>query len=239
MNPEDPSFPQTRWSLVRRVQQGSETEARDAMEIICKSYWYPIYAYLRHSGFAPADAEDLTQGFFFRLINEGALDYARKEMGKLRSYLLGVLKRHLSDQKRHNMALKRGGGQKIISFDAEAAENRYALEPLDRNSPDKMFDRAWAAAVLSDASSKLRTAFIEGDNEDAFVHLSEFLPLGDNATPYREIAARMNVDESVVRLQVHRMRQRYRKFIEEEVGQTVADPGEVKEELEHLMTMMG
>ncbi|MGK0190637.1 MAG: DNA-directed RNA polymerase specialized sigma24 family protein [Verrucomicrobiales bacterium] len=238
MNSEESSFPSTHWSLVKVAQQGSETEVRQAMETICQRYWYPIYAYLRHSGHAPPDAEDLTQGFFHRLISEKALLAASEGRGRLRSYLLGVLKHHLSDQKRHNEALKRGGGLKIVSFDETVAEQRYALEPRDLNSPDKLFDRAWAVSVLTDATAKLREAFLEGDNEEGFRHLSEFLPMGDNDTPYRDIANRMGVNEKAVRLQVHRMRQRYRRIIEDEVRQTVADPAEIQEELDHLMAMM-
>lgn len=220
------------------VRLGTEAEARQAMESICQSYWYPIYVYLRRSGHSPSDAEDLTQGFFHRLISEGALATAREEVGRLRSYLLGVLKRHLSDQQRLNRALKRGGAQIIISFEDAGAEARYKLEPRDWDSPDKLFDRAWAVSILTDASDRLRDAFMEGGNENAYNHLSEFLPLGANATSYRDIAVRMGVNERVVRLQVHRMRQRYRLLIQEEVAQTVVDPSEVEGELEHLMSLM-
>jgi RNA polymerase sigma factor (sigma-70 family) len=237
--PRDPSFPSTHWSLVQRVKDGDDKDSGLAMEAICKSYWYPIYAFLRRIGHAPSDAEDLTQGFFHRLIDEKSLLTANSDLGRLRSFLLGVLKRLLSDHTRHNATLKRGGGHADLSIDETDAEDRYKLEPSDLESPDKLFDRAWAHGILEHAAVKLRVAFEEGDNGEAFHHLQEFLPQGDNATSYRKVAKRMGVNENSVRLMVHRMRQRYRKCIEEEVAQTVTDPGEVEAEIEHLLAAVG
>ena len=239
MNSEGDHFPSTHWSQVKVLQQGDDIEAGRAFEDLCQRYWYPIYAFLRRSGHTPADAEDLTQGFFHRLIAERALHTADPAHGRLRSYLLGVLKRLLSDQNRHDMAVKRGGGESLVSFDHTDAEEIYRLEPPDLNSPDRQFDRAWAVRLLANATNRLREDFVQGDNIEAFDHLIEFLPLGENATPYREVAMRMGVEEHVVRLQVHRMRQRYRKLIELEVGQTVRDAGQIIEELAHLMTALG
>jgi RNA polymerase sigma-70 factor (ECF subfamily) len=224
---------------VRVIQRGGEAEAREALETVCRGYWYPIYAYLRRSGHSQTDAEDLTQGFFQRLIGQKALETADREAGRLRSYLLGVLKRHLRDQKRHDQRLKRGGGQELVSFDEAVAEARYILEPKDVNTPDRLFDRAWAVGVLTDASATLREFFVEGGNEAAFEHLSEFLPLGANSTAYRVIAKRLGIKEDSVRLQVRRMRQRYRRIIEERIGETVNDPAEIEEELQHLMAALG
>lgn len=232
-------FPTTHWSLVKVVQLGSEADARAALETLCQNYWYPVYAYLRRTGQPPPDAEDLTQAFFHRLITERALHTARPEIGRLRSYLLGVLKRLLSDGARHEAALKRGGGKTAVSFDSVTAEENYLGEPHDLNSPDRLFDRAWAERVLVGATTKLHAAFAEGNNAEAFEHLREFLPEGGNATSYREVAARMGVEERVVRLQVHRMRQRYRKLIEDEVRQTVHDPAQVPGELEYLLGLVG
>lgn len=233
------NFPTTHWSLIKVVQRGSEADARAALESLCQNYWYPVYAYLRRSGQTPADAEDLTQAFFHRLIVERGLQSADRQIGRLRSYLLGMLKRLLSDAARHEAALKRGGGHAPVSFDALAAEVSYRIEPQDTNSPDRVFDRAWAFRVMARATARLREAFAEGDNAEAFEHLREFLPEGDNDTSYRAVAVRMGVDERVVRLQVHRMRQRYRKLIEDEVRQTLDDPAELAGELEHLLGLLG
>ncbi len=236
---KDPAFPSTHWSVVQRLGGGDEGDSRRAMEDICRRYWYPIYAFVRRNGYTPLDAEDLTQGFFQRLIGGNALLAARAERGRLRSYFLGMLKRMLSDHERHHAALKRGGGVVEISFDEVVAEDRYRDEPADSDSPDKLFDRAWATGILKSATALLEQAFIEGDNAEAFLHLREFLPQGDNSESYRAVAERMGVQESAVRLMVHRMRQRYRKFIADEVAQTVADPADVGAEIEHLLAAVG
>jgi RNA polymerase sigma-70 factor (ECF subfamily) len=209
------------------------------MEAICQCYWYPIYAYLRRSRYSPTDAEDLTQGFFERLICEEAMLGADRERGRLRSYLLGVMKRFLSDDKRHREALKRGGGTHRVSFDEEEAEHRYQQESDHLREPSELFDRAWARDLLCNATDKLRQSFVEGGNAEAFEHLSEFLPLGANSSPYSEVAGKMAVAENVVRLQVHRMRKRYRTLIENEIALTVQDPGQIEAELEHLMAAVG
>ena len=164
---------------------------------------------------------------------------ADRERGRLRSYLLGVLKRFLSDDKRHREALKRGGGTRQISFDEYEAEHRYQGESDHLPEPSALFDRAWATDLLSNATDKLRGSFVQGGNAEAFEHLSEFLPLGANSSPYREVARMMSVTEDVVRLQVHRMRKRYRTLIEEEIALTVMDPGQIDAELEHLMAAIG
>lgn len=232
-------FPSTHWSLIESARGENEAEARQALENLCERYWYPIYAYLRRSGRTPADAEDLTQSFFQRVVLEKAFHSADQAQGRLRSYLLGVMKRLLSDDKRHREAAKRGGKLQLLSFDDAEAESRYQLEPADTGSPDHFFDRTWARSVLVDASGRLRELFREGGNAESYEHLSEFLPLGENARSYREVAARMGVDEKVVRLQVHRMRQRYRVLIEETVALTVRDPAEVDDELSYLMSAIG
>lgn len=239
MGDPDPSFPSTHWTRVRVLQRGDETEAREAMEAICREYWYPVYAFLRRTGRTPADAEDLTQMFFQRLIEDRALHSVREEFGRLRSYLLGVLKRLLSDQTRHHNAGKRGGTHEIVSFDLLLAEDQYRDEPMDLASPDRLFDRAWAIKVLSDATRKLHEAFVAGDNEEAFEQLKEFLPLGASASSYRDVASRPGIEERVVRLQVHRMRQRYRALVEAGVRETLNDPGGIPDELAHLMALVG
>lgn len=221
------------------MQHGGETDAQMALETLCQNYWYPVYAYLRRAGQSPADAEDLTQAFFHRLIVQRGLQSADERIGRLRSYLLGMLKRFLSHAARHETALKRGGGQVTVSIDALAAEAGYRIELQDFNSPDRIFDRTWAVRVMAGATARLREAFTEGDNAEAFEHLREFLPEGANEASYRAVAARMGVEERVVRLQVHRMRQRYRKLIEDEVRQTLDDPAELAGELEHLLSLLG
>lgn len=232
-------FPSTSWTLVQKIKRGSEEDARCALEEVCRSYWYPIYAYVRRSGHSQHDAEDLTQAFFQRLIEDRSLLAAQSERGRLRSFLLGVLKRTLADHFEKLRAVKRGGLAQTISFEDQDAETRYELEPADLNTPDAMFDRAWAQSVLQRAEEKLRSECEKSDDLETFDALREFLPLGENATPYRKVSARLKIEEGTLRLQIHRMRKRYRKHIEDEIAQTVSDPEEQKAELEHLMSAIG
>jgi RNA polymerase sigma-70 factor (ECF subfamily) len=236
---EESPFPTTKWTLVRKIQRGSEADARHALEEVCRTYWYPVYTFLRRSGQQQHDAEDLTQAFFQRLIEERSIRDAQKDRGRLRGFLLGVLKRLLADHFEKLHALKRGGGVKIISFEEQDAETRYAQEPADLKSPDALFDRAWAEGVLQSAEAKLRADYERGNDVETFDLLREFLPLGDNATPYAKVAAKSHDTEATVRLQIHRMRKRYAKPIEAEIMQTVDGPSELKAELAHLMDVMG
>ena len=233
-------FPATRWTLIRRVQKGGEVEAARAMEEICRQYWYPIYAFARRHGFNAPDAEDLTQTFFQRLITSETIQAAREEQGHMRSFMLSLLKKVISNHVRHASAEKRGGSlAATISFDDDGAEARYSHEPADIRDPDTLFDRAWAQGVLSTAEKKLRQEFIKAGYTEGYDQLREFLPLGDNATPYPAAAKKLGLAEGTLRLQIHRMRKRYGKIIEEEITQTVSTPAEVKAELAHLMEVIG
>jgi RNA polymerase sigma factor (sigma-70 family) len=235
-----PEFPSTRWSLVRQVQAGTEADARQAMEEICRTYWYAIYAFSRRQGFSAADAEDVTQVFFQTLVTRETIQAAREEKGKLRTFMLAMLRQIISKHLRHDNAEKRGGGaHNAIPFDDALAEHLYSQEPPGNHDTDRLFDRAWAASVLSAAETKLRADYQKADNMEAFEQLREFLPLGDNATPYAEAAKRLHINEATLRLQIHRMRKRYGKLIEEEIAHTVNDPAEVKSELAHLMEVIG
>lgn len=239
--PDPPGlFPPTRWTLIQRVQRGSAAEAARALEEICGQYWYPIYAFARRSGFPRHDAEDLTQNFFQRLIASETIQAAQQEKGRLRSFMLALLKRVMANHLRGLHAEKRGGSPAAtLSLDEPAAEERYAHEPADIRDPDTLFDRAWAEGVLAAAEAKLRADFATADNLEGYEQLREFLPLGDNATPYAAVAKKLGLAEGTLRLQIHRMRKRYGALIENEICQTVAEPTEVKAELDHLMAVIG
>jgi RNA polymerase sigma factor (sigma-70 family) len=234
------SFPATRWTLIRRVQKGDERDARKAMEEICRQYWYPLYAFARHRGFSAEDAEDLTQELFRRVITGETIQAARQEHGLMRSFLLSLLKKVISNHLRDATAQKRGGSETAtISFNDLEAEGRYAHEPADISDAETLFDRAWAQGVLDAAEKKLRESFAEGNNLDGYDQLREFLPLGDNVTPYEDVARKLNISESALRQQISRVRKRYARLIEHEIAQTVSSPAEVKAELEHLMAVVG
>lgn len=235
----DPKFPTTSWTLIRKVQKGGEAEARAAMEEICRQYWYPIYAFNRRQGFDAHEAEDLTQDFFRALVTRETIQAARQEKGRLRSFILSMLREMNANHLRHRGAEKRGGKAVIVSLDETGAENRYLHEPADITDPVRLFDRAWAERLLAAAADRLRADFEKGDNLEDYEQLREYLPLGDNATPYAEAAKKLGIGEPALRLQIHRMRKRYAKHIENEIAQTVADPVEQQAELAYLLEVVG
>lgn len=235
----DPKFPTTSWTLIRKVQKGGEAEARAAMEEICRQYWYPVYAFNRRQGFSKADAEDLTQEFFRALVARETIQAAREEKGRLRSFMLNMLREMNANHLRHRAAEKRGGKAVIVSLDETDAEERYRHEPAGITDPARLFDRAWAERLLAAATARLRADFDTGDNLDDFEQLREYLPLGENSTPYAEAAKKLGIGEAALRLQIHRMRKRYAKHVEAEIAQTVADPEEQKAELAYLLEVVG
>jgi len=232
-------FPTTHWTLVQVVQGGSPEDAAKALETICSRYWYPIYAFLRRSGYGQQDAEDLTQAFFERLIGEEAIQTVRREQGKLRSYLLGVLKRVLADHLRHGLADKRGGGKAHVSFDQMEAEERYAHEPQDTRDPEWLFTRAWAHELFSSVQQKLRTAFIETGRAEAFDALLPFIACDAAAPSQRELAEKLGKSETAAGTMIHRLREKFRTLLREEVSKTVLRPEEIPSEMAWLQEMLG
>lgn len=232
------AFPTTHWTLVQAVQGGNAADAAKAMEKLCKGYWYPIYAYLRRSGHSTEDAEDLTQAFFHRLITDDSMQSVRKEVGKLRSYLLGVLKRLMSDHTRHHSAQKRGGGISHISFDEMDAEERYAREPQDMRDPEWIFTHAWAHELLAGVREKLREAFSATGRAGVFDVLLPFL-MWDNEPPsHRESAAKLGSSETATRILIHRLRTKFRDLLRDEVARTVLTPQEIPDELAWLQSVL-
>lgn len=235
---DNASFPTTHWTLVQAVQGGNPAAASRAMEELCKGYWYPIYAFLRRSGHAAHDAEDLTQAFFQRLITEDAILTARRDAGKLRSYLLAVLKRLLSDHVRHHMAQKRGGGRTHISFDEMEAEERYAREPQDTRDPEWIFTHAWAHELLAGVREKLRQAFSATGRADVFNLLLPFLMWDNDPPSHKEIAQSLGSSEAATRILIHRLRVKFRDLLKDEVARTVLTPQEIPAELAWLQSVL-
>lgn len=231
-------FPTTHWTLVQAVQKGSAAEAAQAMEDLCKRYWYPIYAFLRRSGHAVHDAEDLTQGFFERLIGDESIQHARQEAGKLRSYLLAVLKRHISDHTRHANAQKRGGILTHISFDEMDAEERYTCEPQDTRDPEKIFTHAWANELLTGVREKLRESFTATGRAEVFNLLLPFLMWESHQPAYKEIAQQLGSSEAATRIFIHRLRTKFRDLLREEVARTVLAPEEIPGEMAWLQSVL-
>lgn len=232
-----PDFPTTQWTLVFRVRHGGEVR-RLALQELCDLYWYPIYAFLRRQGYSTHHAEDLTQGFFIRLLNDESLEAADEGKGRLRTFLLQHLKRHLVDQRRFDAALKRGGGIKTISFEELQAEERYTREPLDWRDPERLFGQAWARELIAAVREKLRADFEDAKRPEAFEILLPFLLLEDDPPSYREVATRLRATEVSVRLMVHRLRAKFRTLMREEVARTAGTSAEVEAELEWLRSML-
>ena len=204
-----------------------------ALEELCRLYWYPIYAFLRRRGYPQHDAEDLTQGFFLKLLHDGSFDVAEADKGRLRTFLLCALDRHLADQQRRAGAQKRGGGQQIIAFEEMNAEKRYAHEPQDQRDPQWLFTQAWAHLLLDGVRGKLRETFADTGRAEVFEVLLPFL-LGEDAASYREIAVQLESSETAVRLLVFRARAKFRELLRDEIARTVARPEEVAGEMEWL-----
>ncbi len=209
-----------------------------ALEELCGLYWYPIYAFLRRRGHAQHDAEDLTQGFFAKLLNDETFDAAQADKGRLRTFLLCSLDRHLADQQRREGALKRGGGKQIIAFEELRAEERYALEPVDHRDPEWLFTRAWVQLLLDGVRQKLRESFAETGRAEVFPTLLPFLLMEEAPPSYREVALKLDSSETAVRLLVFRMRAKFRDLLREEIARTVGGPEEVAREIEWLKSVL-
>lgn len=229
-------FHTTRWSLVLAAQRDTDaTHARTAMAALCKDYWYPLYAFVRRRGHAPHDAQDLTQAFFASLL-EGNATMADPARGKFRSYLLGALKHFLANEWHRANAQKRGGGQTIVEWDALDAEARYALEPAGQADADALYDRRWAMELLDCAMTKLRAEFESKGDGETFTALKGTLTGAE--PPREELAAKLGLSEGALKVAIHRLRTRYREVLRAEIAETVDSPGDVDEEMRHLVRVL-
>lgn len=227
----------TRWSQVLAARDGSDTEARAALESLCQTYWQPLYAYVRHRGFDPDQARDLTQGYFTELLDKDLLAAVDPAKGRFRAYLLATLRNYLSHERAREEALKRGGGTQTISLDAEAGETAYLGVPTDDLTPDDVFERRWAMTVLERAAAKVRQGST-GLAKGQFAHLRPYLMSGEAQAGYTETAAVLGISESGVRSAVHRLRRRLGTCLREEIAETVSDPSDVDDEVRHLLAVV-
>jgi RNA polymerase sigma factor (sigma-70 family) len=232
---ENESLAGTRWTLVLAAARIENAEpAMRALTELCHTYWPPLYAYIRRQGCDTHEAEDLTQEFFSRLLAKNYLADADPAKGKFRSFLLASLKHFLANERDRARAKKRGGGETVIALDALGEEARRRIEPLDNESPDKVFDRQWALTLLDRALKRLRMEFAGGGREKLFDALKGFLTGDAPAQSHAEIGAKCGLSEGAVKVAVHRMRRRYRDLLREEVAQTVAAPEEIDREIRDL-----
>lgn len=218
--------------------KGDSPVALASLEDLCRTYWYPLYAYIRYQGHPPEEAEDLTQGFFARLIEKDYLRLADPSRGKFRSFLLSSLKHFLTNEWMRSMRQKRGSGYTLISWDRQNAEQRYGLEPVDELTPEKVFEKKWAIALLEHVLARLKQEQVELGRERLFEEVEGWLWGDRGAIGYTELAGQLGITEAALKAAVHRLRLRYRELLREEIGRTVATPLEIQEELEALISAL-
>jgi RNA polymerase sigma-70 factor (ECF subfamily) len=231
-------FATTSWSQVLAAQEATGTEARNALEELCETYWYPLYAYVRRRGHDPEEARDLTQGFFAELLENETLLKAEPSEGRFRSFLLVSLKHFLSHERDKAKALKRGGGTPPISLDAAAAEKRYDREPAKGLTPEEIFERRWALTVVERALGRLQEEMAEKEPPQHFGRLKSYLTGEEPRVPYREVAAELGITEGAIKVAVHRLRRRFGQLLRAEVAETLADPQETSNEVRHLLLVI-
>lgn len=233
-----PAFVTTHWSVVLTAGRNDTTRARDALARLCQTYWFPLYAYVRRRGHSPEDAQDLTQEFFARLLEKSWVGDADQTKGRFRSFLLMAMQRFLADEWDKVRAQKRGGAVPLVPLQCDTAETRYGVDPADPATPERSFERRWALTLLEEVLNRLRKEYETEGKGSLFAALHPCLVGERTAQPYAELAAELGVSESSVKSAVHRLRQRYRQLLREEIAQTVNDPTEVDEELRHLFAAL-
>ncbi len=232
-------FATTHWSVVMAAGRPKSASYRQALETLCQTYWFPLYAYLRRQGYDSHQAEDYTQAFFAGMLARGGLRLADPKRGKFRSFLLVSLKHFLSNERARARAKKRGGGRKVLSLDFQNAESQYALEPRDELSPEKLFERSWALTVLARTMARLQAEAISANKQKLFDRLKVYLTAEKSSVPYRDAAAELDMAESALRVAVHRLRKRYREMLRDEIAQTVTSDDQIDEEIRDLFAALG
>jgi RNA polymerase sigma factor (sigma-70 family) len=229
-------FHPTRWTIVIRAAQSQAQGGQSALAELCRLYWYPLYIFARRRGYSSDDAQDLTQGFFLHVVEHRALTGVDRLKGKFRSFLLASFQNHLSDAGDRARRLKRGGDQEFVQLDAQEAEERYRLEPIEFLTPEKMFDARWAMTVLGEALKRLRQEYASAGKTSTFEALKAFLDPNNSIAPpsYDEVANQLQVTTGGVKTLIHRLRKRYNALLREEVGRTVSDSAEIDEEIHAL-----
>ena len=231
------AFVTTHWSVVLTAGRSDTTRARAALENLCRTYWPPLYAYVRRRGHPAADAQDLTQAFFARLLERNAVGEVAPGKGRFRSFLLASLNHFLADEWDKARAQKRGGGQ-VISLDWQSAETRLGELPAEQFTPEKAYERRWALTLLEQVYRRLEEEYRAADKAPLFAALRVALAGKSDAAPYAELAKQLGLSEGAVKVAVHRLRQRYRVLLRNTIADTVSGPDEVEDELRHLFAVL-
>jgi len=232
-------FATTHWSVVLSAGHSETTRGRNALAALCETYWYPLYAYVRRQGHSPHDAEDLTQGFFARLLETESLGGVLPEKGKFRTFLLVALKRFLTNEWHHANSQKRGGGSFRVPLQGHTAETRYVAEPSEQLTAEKLYERRWALTLLDRVLSRLRDEFNAVGKKEQFEKLKPYLMAERESIPYAEAVVVLGMNEGSIKVAVYRLRRRFRQLFREEVAHTVARPEEIDEEIRHLLAVFG
>lgn len=236
--PQPSVFVTTRWSVVLAARGVDTGASRNALEALCRGYWYPLYAYARRKGNGVHDAQDLTQAFFARLLEKGYLQAVDREKGRFRSFLLVAFKRFLANEWDRAKAAKRGGTMTFVPLDTEVAETRYAVEPAAGLSPEAMYDRRWALTLIERAMNRLREEYASGGKTAEFDALKGYLAAERGGIPYAEVSAQLGINEGAARMTVHRLRRRFREVFREEIAHTIGSQEEFEDEIRLMMTAL-
>jgi RNA polymerase sigma-70 factor (ECF subfamily) len=228
-------FPTTLWTVVLHAGQNEPAQAQAALAQLCEGYWYPLYYFIRRRGYSPHDAQDLTQAFFAHLLEKRGLGRVDPEQGRFRTFLLASLKNFLANDWDRTNALKRGGGQTIVSLQQESAESRYQLEPSHDLTPERLFERQWALTLLDQVLAALRDEYHSEGKGVLFEELKAAL-IGQ-AGGYADIAARLGQSKGAIKVVVHRLRSRYRELMRARIAETVGE-GDVEDEMRHLLAVL-
>ncbi len=234
--PNEGWFSTTQWTVVLNARDAHT--GNEALNQLCQTYWFPLYAYARRRGNNPEESADLTQDFFCRLLEKRFLDEIDPAKGRFRSFLLVAMKRHMANAWEKQTAQKRGGNRTVLSLDVDDSESRYQLEPADNVTPESLYERHWALLLLERVVGQLQAEFAEAGKSEMFHLLKPFLTGDAERADYGPIAAQSGSAETAVRMSVSRMRKRYRELLRKEVANTVGSEAKINDELEHLRNIL-
>jgi RNA polymerase sigma factor (sigma-70 family) len=232
-----PVFGTTHWSVVLATADQGSPQSTEALEQLCRTYWYPLYAYVRRRGYSPQNAEDLTQEFFLRLLRKNYLAHVDRSKGKFRSFLLAAINHLLANEWDRRNAVKRGGRVTFLALDLDSAEQRLAEASLER-SPEQIFERCWALAFLQEVLGRLRAEVVQAGHAAHFEELKVFLTGDKPPASYATLAGKLGTNEAALRKEVQRLRHRYGELLREEIVRSGASPAEIEDELCHLFTVL-
>jgi RNA polymerase sigma-70 factor (ECF subfamily) len=231
-------FATTHWSVVLAAGDPASPDSRAALERLCQTYWYPLYAFVRREGHSSENAKDLTQSFFERFLEKHYLRDVLQEKGRFRTFLLTTLRRFLCDQFDRSMAVKRGGGTRLVPLDALEAEAQFSQATTSTKSPEEMFDRAWAETVVRSSVERLGAEYGAGDQAALFAEIKGYLSQPADRAAYTASAQRLGMSADAVAMAVVRLRRRYRAAVRVEVANTVATPAEIEDEMRYLVELL-